>query len=180
MLTAAAEQISATRNRTRLRLITSCVAALIVLVAVARWITSASAFDSGNEVGVRTARPGVAHHFSLVGRGQLPDVTIRDVRVELSERSGPADTTVRVCPVAATIGAVSGTLDCPDLSIRGLDLGAVAGTHDLLLTVVPRGSLPVVVEGVIVGFSDGLRRGTERVGPRVVLTSEAANTDGTP
>ena len=154
------------------RLVLAGVAVVAVLCAgfgAQWWLTSASAFRSGNQIGFEDLQEGEQYHVGLVYPGFIPDVTVTRISVELAPGSGDAATAVRAC--SSPVGAIRGPLPCRARPIEGVDLGVLDRTDGLVLTIVPLQDGPVTVDRVTFEFSDGIRRGQEGVGPRVVIGS---------
>jgi hypothetical protein len=169
------------------------VAALLVIVLVGAvvwagwWLTHPDRFAYGNEIAFHPLPVGES---VLVDTGLVPGTiddtgTFSEATVKITsvaprvvrDDGGDAVLTLWLCQRtdAGAVGSVAAD-KLPRFCDPATEIEGEVGTftyaeQQVLLQVTPSGPGRVVIEGVDVTYRDGLRRGTEHAGNRIVVTA---------
>jgi hypothetical protein len=146
------------------------VAALLLAGGGAWWVTHPSALDP---VGSRTGLPAQVGQPVLVGVLGYPaegSVLLRSATPRVRAGSADADVRVVYCTSRSVLGASREPVEqaCDRvLPVKGQRLARPTpenGFGQLLLEITAREPGTVVVDGVDIGYSTGLRRGSQSAG----------------
>jgi hypothetical protein len=174
----APEQAPQPTQGRRRRLLVGAVAALVLVLGFLAWDwrTSPDAFG-GHGNGLRAPLAvGRPLHVGMTWVSVHTDprtVTLHEAGARIGRNTAESEVSFSVCRVKEPIGSATGSLErwCSEiLPVDGTEIALNADPSEVvIMTIRPAKPGVVRVRGMDLTYTDGWQRGTEHVGPRVVV-----------